>query len=281
MYASCFPEKVYVQVNGNYVWPNRPRRSCGSEIKKRRTAVRVNVYMSLDFRMLTRAVTHRRLKGLFISIYSVTRNRLFSEYNANYRMRGIEQTDERHKRCELLSFLLSRKERASRTIALNSSYSKDQLISNELGERQLHISGKAFHTGASPPLPPSFSSTKDTSRFKKKQQASRLSCSLLPQPPCLFFPVVPLPRGLLAKENPRTDASFSPRDLPFSRFFPFLSRCSREQQAGKRRRLQSDANRELFRPDSLCSSTYREHCRPFSAGSACDHHEGSSREHRQ
>lgn len=84
----------------------------------------------------------------------------------------------------------SRGKRVSRTIALSGSYSKDQLISNEeLGERQLHISGKAFHTGASPPLPPSFSSTKDTSRFKKKQQASRLSCSLLPQPPCLFFPL--------------------------------------------------------------------------------------------
>lgn len=84
------------------------------------------------------------------------------------------------------------------------------------------ILGKAFHTGTSPslslPLFPSFSSTKDASRFKKKQQASRLSRSSVFS--LSFFPVVPLPRGLLAKENPRTDASFSPRDLSFSRFFP-------------------------------------------------------------
>lgn len=144
--------------------------------------------------MLTRAMTHRLTERLFISIYSVTRNRLFSEYTANYRMRGIEQTDDRHKRCDLLSFLLSKKESLARS-RLNSSYSKDQLISNELGERQLHIR-KSFSYRCLT-SPPSFSSTKDASRFKKKQQASRLSCSHLPQPLCLFFPVVPLPRGLL------------------------------------------------------------------------------------
>lgn len=147
--------------------------------------------MLLDFRTLTRAVTHRRLKRPFISIYSVTRNHLFSEYTANYRTRGIEQTDDKHKRCDSLSFLLLTRERES--LARSSSivsYSKEQLISNELGERQLRIR-KSFSYRYLPSrsLFLSFSSTKDASRFKKQQQASRLSRSLLPHPPCLFSPL--------------------------------------------------------------------------------------------
>jgi len=142
--------------------------------------------MLLDFRMLTQAMIHCRLKRLFISIYSVTRNRLFFEYTANYRTR-IEQTDDRHKRCDLLSFLFSRKE----SLALNSSYSKDQLISNELGERQLRIRKSFSYRCLAIPLSLflSFSSTKNASRFKKKQQASRLSHSFLLRFPCLFFPL--------------------------------------------------------------------------------------------
>lgn len=88
------------------------------------------------------------------------------------------------------------------------------------------VSGKAFHTGASPhlfslPLFPSFSSTKDASRFKKKQQASRPS-RFFRRVLLVFFSRCTTPTGscLLAKENPRTDASFSPRDLSSSRFFP-------------------------------------------------------------
>lgn len=119
-----------------------------------------------------------------------------------------------------LIILFTYEEREPRTIELNSSHSKYQLISNELGERQLHIRKSFSYRCLVSPLSRYFPLfLRLRTRFKKKQQASRLSRFLPPHSPCLFF-VVPLPRGLLAKENPRTDASFSPRDLSFSCFFP-------------------------------------------------------------
>lgn len=87
------------------------------------------------------------------------------------------------------------------------------------------VSGKAFHT----PVPRLVSSPSHYFPLflrLRTRLVLRRSSRLLDRPApsdafsLSFFLVVPLPRGLLAKENPRTDASFSPRDLSFSHFFP-------------------------------------------------------------
>lgn len=169
------------------------------------------------------------LKRLFISIYFMPRNHLFSEYSANYKTRRrIERTEA--ERCNFL-FLFALRERS---LDPDSSFYYEGPINFQWTlrtaaayEEKLFI--PVLHLPPSRPLFPSFSSPEDPSLFKeKKQQASRSSCFLHRRSSLSSFPVVPLPRSLLAKEKPKNRCFFLAETRSFSLSF------QQQQQAGKR-----------------------------------------------
>lgn len=129
------------------------------------------------------------LKRLFISIYFMPRNHLFSEYSANYKTRRrIERTEA--ERCNFL-FLFALRERS---FDPDSSFSRDQLISNELWGRQLRTR-KSFSYRCFISLPPARYFPlflRPRTRLVLRRRSSRLldrPASCIVVPPCLLFPL--------------------------------------------------------------------------------------------